>query len=523
MKALEYLLNLRTNKASFSDANGSIRSVTESFAGLSGAVGNIQNQISKFASSQKWANIASLSKNAIGGIASVASTIKNMAVGGFDFVSDIASAGDSLAKTSRLVGMTVSNLQAFRFAAERSGLSVETLDSALMKFNVNFGKAQSGDKTAGEYFKALLPKDISAYTDAKSAILDIADSYGKLSTAQKAFVSQQLFGRSGLQMTELLSGGSEGVQKLFSEYQDLGGGFSDKAAADAEKFEDDLSNMKVTLSSMKYLVGGELIPVFSELFKTISDYFVKNKDKITTEIRSAVLSISESIKAIIPRIPEIVNGFVAVASVLADIMSYIGPIKTFLAVGVLGSLGSIIPAVISLVGLIGGPVLAGIGLVAVGLVGIVSIVKQFYDNWDMLCSFITDDIPEAIGKVWKSIKDLIGEFVTALGEAVTAFYETFIAPIADFIEGVIQKINDGIQSALNFARNIPIVGEMFGGSKAPEAGSPAEAAQAVVSESRTTTTSRFSVDFNNLPQGASVTAPQNGDFDYSYGYTLGGF
>jgi hypothetical protein len=38
-----------------------------------------------------------------------------------------------------------------------------------------------------------------------------------------------------------------------------------------------------------------------------------------------------------------------------------------------------------------------------------------------------------------------------------------------------------------------------------------------------TNTSRFSVDFKNMPKGVKVTPPKNGgDFDYSYGYVLGG-
>ncbi|MBR2863740.1 MAG: hypothetical protein IKB97_09385, partial [Bacteroidaceae bacterium] len=49
----------------------------------------------------------------------------------------------------------------------------------------------------------------------------------------------------------------------------------------------------------------------------------------------------------------------------------------------------------------------------------------------------------------------------------------------------------------------------------------ASVAQAV-SESHTTTTSRFAVDFKNMPRGVQVTAPDHGDFDYSRGYVLAG-
>ena len=59
------------------------------------------------------------------------------------------------------------------------------------------------------------------------------------------------------------------------------------------------------------------------------------------------------------------------------------------------------------------------------------------------------------------------------------------------------------------------------GSSGHQATLAASAAQAI-SESHTTVTNRFAVDFSNVPRGTKITPPPKGDFDWSRGYMLGG-
>lgn len=483
MKALEYLLNFKTNKASINDANGSVKTLKESVLGVGSAINSVHSDLSKFASSQKWANIASLSSNVFSSVGNIASSVKKAFSASFDFVADIAASGDKISKTAHLVGLSVKDYQGFQFAAERSGLSLETLDSALKKFNVTLGKAKSGDATAGKYFEALLPKDVSEYENSKDVILDIADAYKKLSAEERAMVSQDVFGRSGLQMAELFAGGAAGVQDLLDQFDSLGGGFSEEAAKQAEKFDDDLLDMQKTFGSMKILLGSSLIPLFSKLFKTITDYFVQNKDSIQKSVSSLAETLMNGIQAIIPRIPEILSGLQRIFEIVGDIVEFIGPIKSIFAVGILGSLGSIVPLVTSLVGLIGGPAVAAIGAVATGIAAWGTVFNSVYKNWDMMVSSFHDF------ENW-----LRG---TKLGK------------LMDFISGSkvdfdsVTAEEDAAMAALKPSVKIP------GAVKA--------------ASSSTTTTSRFAVDFNNTPPSVTVTAPQTGDFDYSVGYTLGGF
>ena len=102
-------------------------------------------------------------------------------------------------------------------------------------------------------------------------------------------------------------------------------------------------------------------------------------------------------------------------------------------------------------------------------------------------------------------------------------------------DAIFGNIKAAITSVKSFVKGVPIIGSLFGDEERPsvrEASSGSSATGSTpslgstvaksVSETHTTTTSRFSVDFTNMPRGVQVTPPEQGDFDWSRGYVLGG-
>ncbi len=501
MRALEYLLNFRTNKASLGSANQDVKSLRENITGIGTTFNKVHGELTKFANSQKWMNITQLSQNVLGGVVGIAGNIKKAFTSAYNFMDEFASEGDKVAKTARLIGMSVKDFQAFSFAAERSGVSLEQFNSGMQRFSITLGKARSGDKTANQMLSALLPKELAAYKDERELLLNLSDSYTKLSESQRNFVSQSIFGRTGVQFGEMLSSGSAGVEALLQRFEDLGGGFGDETAKNAESFKDSLTDMNVTLNSMRVLVGSELLPVFNQMFGEITKYFVENRAEIQKVVRDFGVQFVGGVKKLIPMIPDILGGVKTIFGYVADIVEFLGPIKTILGVAIIGSLGSIIGIVTSLVGLIGGPAVAAIAAGAVGLTAWISVIKDIYDNWDMLKSFVLECIDE-----W-----------------FEAFYGIF-----DFIsDGFENAVGNGIARGIRKAiKAVPVLGNLifsdvdFGETEGDIGGEFEKMVQ--VQQKSSTTTNRFSVDFKNMPRGVKVQAPKQGDFDYSYGYVLDG-
>lgn len=538
----------------------------QSITGTVSGIGEITSSLKKLKNAADVASLGSGLKYMSSGIRSLAENIKNSFSKSFNFAEEFAKSGDKIAKTSRLVGLSVKDYQAFSSAAQHAGMSTEEMDGALKKFNVNLGKARSGDEKSLEMFDSILGgKSISSFKDSASLIAAIADGYQKLGSAeQKAFVSQELFGRSGLKMSELLSQGDEGIKKLIADFESHGGGFSEDGAKNAEAFNDELQNMMETVNSLKISVAQELFPTFIDLFKTVQTFIKDNREEIIPIVKDIFEQISEFVKSLLPRIPAILNtvlsvvraigpgaivfftGFVSILPVIGKILFglyQMGPIIKYVIIGVksVATLGwAIVNAFKITAAVIGGPTLAMIGLVVAAVVSWGIAIKSIYDNWNLVgdaVEWVWSEIKESLSwwgdGIWSLIIEPVLNFFKSLPEAFSNLWNGFKSGIANIgsmmYDAVFGSMKRAIDSVRSFVKGIPIIGSLFGGEDEPltkpsssnSLSLGASVAQSV-SESHTTTTSRFAVDFKNMPRGVQVTAPDHGDFDYSRGYVLSG-
>lgn len=489
--------------------------------------------------------------------------VKDAFYGYFDKVNQYSLDGDRIAKTSRLVGMSAKEYQALSHAADLAGISTEEMDSALKKFNVNLGKARGGDKSALKGFSAILPKSLSSYKTNSEVIQAMADSYVKLSSSeQKAFVSQEIFGRSGLKMSELLSGGSQGILEAYKEFENLGGGFSEKDLKNAEQFNDDLARMNRSIYSVKMSLAKELFPVFSDLFNSVRDFIQENKTEIKTTVLDLSKSISDLAKKILPEVPKILSSIRDVLNWLgSDGILAVGIFTTFLPIvgQIVGLAVTLVPVLGKIVGfcskiaefgwafkdsfliaseVIGGSVLAAVAGVTAFVIGLVVIVKQFYDNWEMWSSFVRDDLKNTFGIVgaildgvasgiasifyfFYELPDLISKVWTGFWDGLEKVWESLKDLSIKIYDAIVGSVTSAWNSVKGLLGNLPIIGDLFdgGGNVSNTLGS---SVGQMVSSTSTTTTSRFVVDFQNMPRGTTVTPPDKGDFDYSRGYMLAG-
>lgn len=545
MAFLNVSLNLLSGN-SFVKAAGDVKIFNSNLKNSAGILDDLKKKIGF---SQKITGLASASTlitNFSSGVKSAVMNVERLV----DKIGEYANQGDRIAKTSRLVGLSVKDYQAFEQAARHAGMSTEEVDNALKRFNVNLGKAKAGDAKSFKVFDAILGgKKISDFKDSTSLLAAVADGYAKLGTAeQKAMVSQELFGRSGIKMSELLKNGGEDLKK---QLESAVPGFSDQGAKDAEAFDDALQDMRGTINSIKISVMEGLFPTFTNLFDTVREFVKDNGPEIKEQIGFVVGEVVGFVKGVLPYIPKVLG-------VIVGLVDLIGPGSVAALAGfsaILGAVVPLVPALMGAVGVITGPMIAGVLGAVVGFVAWGKTIYSIIDNLDMLKSFIVDD-------VWGAIKDFGNQFVevakwmwggfksifidpwwnffTALPGAISDLWEGFKTGVSEIgnllYDTFIGSVKSAVSGIKSIVKGIPVLGNLFGDDDQPSirdissasaaSGSSssslgASVAQAV-SESHTTTTSRFAVDFKNMPRGVQVTAPDHGDFDYSRGYVLAG-
>jgi len=219
-----------------------------------------------------------------------------------------AAVGDRAIKMSQNLGIGVEVLQELWYAAERSGASQEDLNLALRQMQVQLGQAVAGTGEARRYLDQLgLSAQDLARMRPEQAFEALAEAIGKLpTTAEKAAVSQSLFGRGAKKLGVLLDQGANGMRRLRKEARATGAVLSEKAAKDSAKFNDRLLDLKLTFAGLRNIVGSALLPVFTDLFTRLAGWLRKNG----AWLRALSARFAELAKKAIPRIVKGVAAFV---------------------------------------------------------------------------------------------------------------------------------------------------------------------------------------------------------------------
>lgn len=546
MSFLNVNIGLNFGSGTVNNLVGDIKKITSVSYDAGKSIASIGAQVGILSKMQGFAAIGAIGQNAANSIKLLGSEIKSAV----SFFSGYAAQGDKIAKTSRMVGLSVKEYQAFSSAANHAGMSTEEMDKSLQRFNINLGKAKSGDAKSLKMFDALLGgKSVSDFKDSSSLLAAVADGYTKLESAEtKAFVSQELFGKSGLKMSELFKDGGESLKKYVDAYDK---GFSENGAKDAEAFDDALQDLMESFSGLKTSLVQDLFPAFTETFNSIRE-FIDSEDgkKLKDSFSNLAKSVAGIVKDALPLIPKILNVVVGLIEKIGPgVLVMVGAVVAVLPTiaSILGAVGSLWTSISALVSLVGGGLLVSIGGVLILFVEIVSIVKQFYDNWDMWCSFVNHELTDAVtgffSSIWDGIKAAASflyslfiepfvNFFAAIPDAVSDLVDGFVAGLVaikdtvlqlgtDIYDAIVGSVTSAWNSVKGLLGNLPIIGDLFdgGGNVSNTLGS---SVGQMVSSTSTTTTSRFVVDFQNMPRGTTVTPPDNGDFDYSRGYMLAG-
>jgi len=405
-----------------------------------------------------------------------------------------AEAGDEIAKTSRRVGVTAEALQELRFAAERSGVSSETLTKSLEKLNRNVGDLRVGTGTLTTFLNKSNPalaeqlKNVESNEEAFNLLVNEISSIKN--PMDRAALSQAAFGRAGQELITMAENGADGVEALREEARKYGNIVTTEAAEGSEKFVDSLTNLKSAVTAVKNNAIAPLVTAVQPLIQNLADWAAANQDLINQKIQGFIEGITRAAKFLAEQwqngtIPAILAAVVAFKAIMATI-------KAFQAVMVIAKAAQIafnIAVTANPIGLIVAAVAAAVGAI------------WFYaKNWDKVKIFL--------GGLWEGI---VMSFENAWNR-IKAIWEK-ITGLAKAVGNIIGLGGESTEEGRDF----------YGGRGAgrPEMRGLVSANQGM-NESRSVSESRSTVDINvgGLPQNSTVRQRgQAPGVSLNYGYS----
>lgn len=180
-----------------------------------------------------------------------------------DSIFSISDALDETAKSAQKVGVSVEEFTALQYAADLSGVSVETMTTALGKLSANMYDLSDSNTEAAKSLKML---GVTADMTSDQGLSQIADKFAKMPDGvNKTALAMQIFGKSGKDLIPLLNEGADGIAALKEEAAKLGVVMDGDAAAAAENFNDNMSRMKAGAHGVALQFTQGMMPALSQL------------------------------------------------------------------------------------------------------------------------------------------------------------------------------------------------------------------------------------------------------------------
>lgn len=161
----------------------------------------------------------------------------------------------SIKSVAQEAGVTTLQLQEYRFAASEAGVSQKDMDASLKVLTKNIGEARAGTKAQAELFakyKISIEDGVTKSTlNAAQVMPQLADAISKIkdpitrARVEAKFLNEEL----GPKLDEMLSQGSEGLNRLRKAAYDTGVVLSDQQIQNADKTAAKLEQVKIVLSA----------------------------------------------------------------------------------------------------------------------------------------------------------------------------------------------------------------------------------------------------------------------------------
>lgn len=208
---------------------------------------------------------------------------------------------DSIGKTATMLGVTTDQLQAWRFAAQQSGMGVEQFDKSLTYFNRVIGDTKDGLEESLRPFRKL---KIGLYDDNKQLkstgklLEEVADKIIQVKDpADKLSILADLFGaRTGARMAVMLNRGAEGLEAFRKELTMRGGIIPEDVIRNAEKFNDGINLAKLQIVGMISHALQPLMPQLVNLVHRFQDWLTEIRKPATEKLTKLMGILMENTK-----------------------------------------------------------------------------------------------------------------------------------------------------------------------------------------------------------------------------------
>lgn len=380
---------------------------------------------------------------AVTAVATAATAVVGTAVAAGGALVDSAKAvseyGDEIDKTSQKLGLSKEAYQEWDYVMHLAGTEMSSMSTGLKTLTNKLDDAKSGSEDAVAMFDKLgiSMEDINSMSREELFAKTIAGFQGMTDSTERAALANDLFGKSGQNLTPLFNQSAKATQDLIKEAHEYGMIMSDDAVSASAAFQDSLRKMENTLAGVKNSMIGDLLPSLTMVTDGLAKVFkgdMSGADMMAEGIKSIIEGLTNAIPTIISTVTTIIT---TVAQMLPELLTVlvtaIIDVMPQLADGILG----VLPLILDAVGKILTEVAANLGnfispiidalptLILQIATALITYWPQIYSGIVRLMDQVIDHMPEISDKFVAILPDLIQLMVKGLTDCLPIMIEGY--------------------------------------------------------------------------------------------------
>lgn len=392
-----------------------------------------------------------------------------------DFVDNTTQAMADASRMAKMLGISTQSLEELRYAAEKSGVSIDTLDDSMKELQIRAVDAKSGSGEAADAFKALGMRSTNAAGKMREPIEllgEVADRLKKLPTqSERIWVADAMFGDQGAEMLKMIEGGSDGLANMRIEARELGYTLDEESSQSAIQFRQAITSLKAVLSALVRVIIKNILPAITSfvessasLWKSITKNFAKLSEN-TSIVRAAFIALGIVLTGLAVKVLIALAPIIAIGALIAVVALLIDDLWTAFSGGesVSKKVFEIIIAGFQSLKEWGSAVLGRIWdflptRLQENLKLIWNLMKSFAQ---LLVTFFTTVISRALGFIWETIVTFVTDIKNAIVQVFKIIFKifSFIGPfiartLVDAIDQAIADIKEAILGIKNLISNV---------------------------------------------------------------------
>ena len=231
------------------------------------------------------------------------SAVQGAASGFTSFVAGAASAVASVDDLAKRTGVSAQTLQAYQFAAEQSGVGIETFGKSIQRLLINLGEAQTGNVSAVKSFAALgiSVQELIGLTP-EQTFERVAAAIGQLPTpAQQAAAAVGLFGKSGAELVPVFQEGAGFLAEMRAEAERLGVVLNRDQVRGLATLDDTIAKVAASFKGLQARVVAELAPSLIRAGESALQFIASiDVREVAAQARQAIADLADAFEVLGP-------------------------------------------------------------------------------------------------------------------------------------------------------------------------------------------------------------------------------